>query len=95
MTAISVAMLQGVDGFQLFDGGNPSGTGIPASGSFSIGTAAPTSTFDFEVRWNTTNQNGAVITKKDVGLMLRAVERLITEQLQQPAGTFMFAAMGI
>jgi hypothetical protein len=96
MTAISVAMLRGVDGFQLFDtSGSPTGTGIPASGSFEIGSAAPTSTYDFEVRWNLTDQNGHALTKLDVGLLLRAVERLITEQLQQPAGTYMFPGMGI
>jgi hypothetical protein len=90
MASISIAMLRGVDGFQLFATSGPTGTGIPAAGSFVIGTAAPTSPYDFELRINTTDQNSANVNKKDVQLALRAFDRILMEQLQQPAGTFMF-----
>jgi len=36
------------------------------SANYTIGTDAPTSTFDFELRYNLTDQNAVAITKKDL-----------------------------
>lgn len=97
MTAVSISMLRGVDGFQLFDTtGTPSGTGIPAIGSFDIGTSAPGAGYDIELRYNTTDQNSVAMRRKDVIIALRAFERLLMEQgLQQPAGTYTLPGLGI
>jgi hypothetical protein len=97
MTAVSISMLRGVDGFQLFDTtGTPSGTGIPAIGSFDIGTSAPGAGYDIELRYNTTDQNSAPVLRKDIIIAIRAMQRLLLEAgLQQPAGTYTLPGLGV
>lgn len=95
MAGVSIAMLRGVDGMQL-TGTTGTGTGIPAQGSFVIGTSAPTSTYDIELRYNTTDQNSVALTRKEIIIALKAFERILTEQgLQQPAGTYWLPGLGV
>jgi hypothetical protein len=89
-------MLRGVDGFQLVASSGPTGTGIPAAGSFVVGTAAPTSPYDIELRYNTTDQNSVAMTRLNIRLALDAFERILAEQgLQQPAGTYFLPGLGV
>lgn len=62
MAAVSVTGYRGVDGFKISD--------------FTFGTAVPTASFDWEFRFNTTDANSAVVTRKDLELVFRALERL-------------------
>ena len=43
--------------------------------NYTIGTSAPTSVFDFELRYNLTDQQGNALTKKDLVLFIEAVIR--------------------
>lgn len=81
MTAVSIQMRRGTDGFALSD--------------FTIGVAAP-ATLDFEVRYQLLDANSVALTRKDLHNMLQAVQRLIMENgLQSPAGTFTQPGPGI
>lgn len=42
--------------------------------SYTIATSAPTSSFDFEIRYNLTDQNGAALNKLDLIKFLEAVK---------------------
>jgi hypothetical protein len=96
MAGVSIAMLRGVDGFQLVASSGPTGTGIPAAGSFVVGTAAPTSPYDIELRYNTTDQNSASMTRKDIIIACEAFIRIHMEAgLQQPAGTYFLPGLGV
>ena len=64
MAAISIASSRGVSGFQFSD--------------FTVGTSAPGSG-DFELRYNTTDTNSVNVTRKDLELFLRAVERFLLQ----------------
>jgi hypothetical protein len=63
MAAISVSIKRGVDGFKISD--------------FTVGTQAPNAN-DVELRFNTTDTNGAAVTMLDVQRALDAFERVIT-----------------
>ena len=94
MAAVSIAMLRGVDGFKLDSASTPTETG--QNGSFVVGTSAPTSTYDIELRYNTTDQNSAAISRKEIIIALKAFERILTEQgLQHPAGTYWLPGLGV
>jgi hypothetical protein len=96
MTAVSISVLRGVDGFQLTASSGPTGTGIPAAGSFVVGTSAPNSPYDIELRYNLTDQNSVALTRMNIQIALRAFERYLTEQgLQQPAGTYTLPGLGV
>ena len=41
--------------------------------NYTIATSAPTSTFDFELRYNLLDQNSVAITKRDLVLFLEAL----------------------
>ena len=43
--------------------------------NYTIETSAPTSNFDFELRYNLLDQNSVAITKKDLVLFIEAVIR--------------------
>ena len=96
MTAVSIRMYRGVDGFQLFAASVPSGVGIPALGSFVISNDAPTAGFDIELRYQLLDLNSNPLTRKELYIALCAMQRLLLEQgLQQPAGTFTLPGLGI
>lgn len=63
MAAISLAINNGLDGFRISD--------------FTIGTAAPTASTDFEFRFNTADQNSNTVTKKELEIALEAITRAI------------------
>jgi hypothetical protein len=63
MAAISIALNNGLDGFQIVQ--------------FTVGTAAPTALTDMEFRFNTTDQNSNTITKKTLVNTLDAFKRAI------------------
>jgi hypothetical protein len=92
MTAVSISFTRGTPGQFWLPGGTTTGGG----GGPTVGTNAPTATFDFEVRYNLLDQNSNPISRLDLQLFLRAVEALLTEQgLQQPAGTYTLPGLGI
>lgn len=62
MAAISFSINRGVDGFKLSD--------------ITVGTSAP-GTGDIELRYNTTDQNAANVTRKDIVIALNAFARAI------------------
>lgn len=62
MASISLSIAHGVDGFKISD--------------FTVGVLAPNAG-DFELRFNTTNTNSALITIKEVFKALEAFERAI------------------
>ena len=64
MTAVSLSMNRGVDGFKLTD--------------FTISTNAP-GTGDIELRYNLTDQNGANLTRQDIIKALKAFKRVLEE----------------
>jgi hypothetical protein len=41
--------------------------------SYTIATSAPTSTFDFELRYNLTDQQSVALTEKDLIIFLKAL----------------------
>lgn len=87
MTAVSLSYTRGTVGQYNLPGSTNGAT---------VGTSAPTSTFDFEVRYNLTDQLGNPITRLDLNLFMRAVQAILTEQgLQQPAGTYTLPGLGI
>jgi hypothetical protein len=89
-------MYRGVDGFQLSAASLPTGVGIPALGSFVISTDAPTSGFDIEFRYQLLDLQSNPLTRKDLIIALKAIERILLEQgLQQPAGTYLLPGLGI
>jgi hypothetical protein len=51
--------------------------------NFTIATSAPTSTFDFELRYNLLDQNSVAITKKD---LKRFLDRLLNELCEGTGG---------
>ena len=59
MTAVSISSTRGASPLQPL--------------SHTIATSAPTASFDFEVRYNLLDQNGAALTKNDLVLWLRGV----------------------
>jgi hypothetical protein len=69
MAAVSIASTHGLGFFKLSD--------------FVTGTSAPTAGQDFEVRYNTTDQNGANISRLDLIVFLKGVQRA----LEQGGGT--------
>jgi hypothetical protein len=76
MTAVSLAVLRGVDGFQIKD--------------IAIGTAAPTATYDIELRFNLTDQNSIALSREDILVRAMNAFRIAILQgqgLQSPAGT--------
>jgi hypothetical protein len=81
MVAVSLSYTRGVLGqLQTLPGG---------TGGVVVGTAAPMSSYDFEFRYNSTDQNGNAVTKLDLQLVLRAIQGLLVESgMQQPAGTY-------
>ena len=52
---------------------------IQQAASYTIATSAPTSGFDFEVRYNLLDQQSVAIRKKDLILFLEAVIRGLEE----------------
>ncbi len=64
MTAVRIASTRGVNEYQ--------------SASYTIGTDAPTSTFDFEIRYNLLDQNSVAVTIKDVIRFLEGIENGLT-----------------
>lgn len=72
MAAISIATSRGLAGVKLSD--------------FTVGTSAP-GTGDFEFRYNTTDTNGKNVTKQDLRLVLEAIQRILAQDPQSPAGT--------
>ena len=62
MAAISLSINRGVDGFKVND--------------YTIGVLAPNAN-DVELRYNTTDQNGANITRKDLVQILEAFMRAV------------------
>lgn len=64
MTAISISLARGVPGFSISD--------------FTIGTSAP-GTGDFELRFNTTDGQGAAEKLIDVILALKAFRRALEQ----------------
>ncbi len=62
MAAISLSLSRGVDGFKISD--------------FTVGVLAPNAG-DAEFRYNTTDTNAAVLTRKDVVLLLQAITRAV------------------
>jgi len=84
MTAVSFSMNRGVDGFKMTD--------------VTVGTSAPTSTFDVEFRFNATDQNSHNLTDLDLIRAIDAFKRWvltngglvsgnqITGITQQPSG---------
>jgi len=82
MAAVSIGLLRGADGFKRTD--------------FTIGSSAPTGGQDIELRYNTTDQNAAAMTRKDVHIALEAFIRLLKEAgVQVPAGTFTLPDLGV
>jgi hypothetical protein len=63
MAAVSFSIKRGNDGFHISD--------------FTYGVLAPNAD-DVELRINTTDSNGVVLTRKDVFQILEAFDRLIT-----------------
>ena len=63
MAAISIAINRGSPGVQITD--------------FTLGTSAPTADTDIELRFNTTDQNSAPVTIKDVLVGLLAIRRAL------------------
>ena len=59
MTAVCISSTRGVDPYQ--------------SANYTLATSAPTSTFDFEVRYNLLDQESAAIKKLDLIKFLEAV----------------------
>jgi hypothetical protein len=62
MAGISFSIKRGNDGFKISD--------------FTIGTQVPNAD-DIELRFNTTDSNAAVLTRKDIYKALEAFERVI------------------
>ena len=60
MTAVRIASTRGAE--------------FNKSASYTIGTDAPTSTFDFELRYNLTDQNSVALIIKDLILFLEGIE---------------------
>jgi len=65
MTAVSLALLNGVDGFKVSD--------------FTVGTAAPTAGQDFELRFNLTDQASHNITSKAIVIAIKAFIRAVED----------------
>jgi hypothetical protein len=65
MAGISISISHGVEG--------------TAPSDFTVGTSTP-GTGDVEVRWNTTDTNSNVLTKKDVVLGLYALIRAVNDE---------------
>lgn len=87
MAAISISAYQGWASSSFKSGGGFSIT------DYTIGTQAPSASFDFEVRYNTTDANSKAVTKEDIILFLKGVMRKLEEGgLQLPAGTFIITA---
>ena len=63
MTAVRIASTRGVD--------------YDKSANYTIGTDAPTSNFDFELRYNLLDANSVAITKLDLLLFLENLEYAI------------------
>ena len=92
MTAVTVSWQRGTPGQFWLPGGQTTGGG----GGPVVAATAPTSGFDFEIRYNLTDQNSNPITRLDLQLFLRAAEALlVTQGLQQPAGTFTLPGLGV
>lgn len=66
MTAVSFSINRGVEGFTPTD--------------ITIGTSAP-GTGDFEFRYNTTDGNGAAVTKMNLVVALKAFTRMVEQGL--------------
>lgn len=64
MAAISLSISRGVGGFKISD--------------FTVGTSAP-GAGDIELRYNTTDTNAAVLTRKDIIIALEAFERALAQ----------------
>lgn len=62
MAAISLSISRGIGGFKISD--------------FTVGTSAP-GAGDIELRWNTTDTNAAVLTRKDIIIALEAFEHAL------------------
>ncbi len=54
---------------------------------YNVGTNAPASSYDFELRYNTTDANSKNVTKEDIVLFLKGVQWLLDQVNQVPAGT--------
>jgi hypothetical protein len=81
MTAVSIQMQRGQSGTKISD--------------FTVGTAAP-ATLDLEVRYQLLDTNANPLTREDIVLFLKAIERLLLQNgLQNPAGTFVQPGPGI
>lgn len=64
MTAVRIASTRGVNEYQ--------------AASYTLGTDAPTSTFDFELRYNLLDQQSVAITIKDLIRFLEGIENGLT-----------------
>lgn len=64
MTAVSLSIRRGADGFKLND--------------FTVGTSAP-GTLDIEFRFNLLDANSHAVTRKDLHNALMAIERALLE----------------
>ena len=49
------------------------------SANYTIGTDAPTSSFDFELRYNLLDQNSVAITKKDLWKFLYVLMKMLVK----------------
>lgn len=87
MAAISITAYRG------WSSSGGAGQGGFAIADYGFGTAAPTSAFDFEVRYNTTDGNAKAVTREDIIIFLKGVMRLLEQNgIQSPAGTFVVTA---
>jgi hypothetical protein len=62
MTAVCISSTRGVD--------------VVKSANYTIATSAPTTNFDFELRFNLLDANSAPLTKKDIILFLENLAHL-------------------
>jgi hypothetical protein len=81
MAAVSITAYRGWS-----SSGNLGGGGFQLK-DYTFGTAAPTSSFDFELRYNTTDANSKNVTKEDVIIFLKGLQRMLEQVNQSPAGT--------
>jgi hypothetical protein len=74
MSAISIGINRGKDGFRIDD--------------FVLGTTAPSGGVDFQFAYNTTDGNSAVVLEKDLIIALKAITlALENRSLPLPIGT--------
>jgi hypothetical protein len=78
MTAISVSIARGVAGTKISD--------------FTVGSLAVGAN-DIELRFNTTDGQGKNVNRQDIKLALDQIWRIIANNPQTPAGTWLFPGL--